>query len=90
MAYHTGEKLLIAATASFLGGAMVGMMLGKENREWITTNTGELAQRINEMTQEMRKRSAEGYKDLKENVDNVKDMAPDLVQSAKETLQKGR
>ncbi|MEX0772420.1 MAG: hypothetical protein WEB89_04740 [Balneolales bacterium] len=90
MAYHSGEKLLIAATASFLGGAMIGMMLGKDNRDWVTENAGELAQRLNEMAQEARKRSTDGLQDIKKNAGNVKDMAPDLVQATKETLQRGR
>lgn len=86
MAYHTGEKLLLAATASFLGGAIVGMMLGKDNRVWVAENAGELTQWLSEISQDATKRTKEGYQDIRENVDqSIKDLA-----GAKETLLKNR
>ncbi|MEX0928507.1 MAG: hypothetical protein WD266_03450 [Balneolales bacterium] len=76
MAYHSGEKLLIAATASFLGGALVGMLIGKENRIWVAENAGELAQRLGELTQDAKKKTYEGYEELRENVEkNVRHKA---------------
>ncbi|MEX0780959.1 MAG: hypothetical protein WD491_05940 [Balneolales bacterium] len=87
MAYHSGEKLLLAAMASFLGGAILGMMLGKENRDWVSENAGELGERLNEITQEARKLTKERY----QNVDkNIKDKAPDLIQATKDALKRGR
>ncbi|MEX2632903.1 MAG: hypothetical protein WD267_02640 [Balneolales bacterium] len=76
MAYHSGEKLLLAAAASFMAGALVGTLLGKENRVWVSENAGELSQWLSEITQEARKRTQEGYKDVKENIEKtVKDKA---------------
>ena len=79
MAYHSGEKLLLAATTSFLAGALVGTMLGKENRVWVTENAGELTQWLSEVTQDARKRTQEGYQDVRQNVEKtVKDKASEM------------
>lgn len=82
---NTSFKIAVTALTSFAGGLIVGMLLtpqsGEENRKWISDNTDEAKNWLNEKGRALKTESEKRIHGVKETVKNT---VPNLYEATED------
>lgn len=89
MAKRSELTLIITATASFLGGMAVGMLLapksGQENRKWISSQTHEAADWLDAKSRDAFNLGEEHIENVAQTIkDTVRESVPNLYKATED------
>jgi gas vesicle protein len=89
MATNNTLNIIAFAAGAFLGGMVTGLLLspksGRDNRKWITDNTGDFTGWADQKSRELKNRTDQQFSHLKANVKKgVHNTMPDLYEATED------